>query len=156
MVQMVTAHELVASAAQPWLSWHKACQHPLRIHSVLLALAGDGLREQVQKIDEALAFSTQSPVDVPEHPPELLHNGTRIGSARGKAEVLKQWSNELLDECAACPSPDVVLVSRPSTSLPGCHASHRSCARVVLVRVEHVHVNDGGQAIIGNVKKADR
>jgi len=24
------------------------------------------------------------------------------------------------------------------------------------VRVEHVHVNDGGQAIIGNVKKADR
>jgi hypothetical protein len=23
-------------------------------------------------------------------------------------------------------------------------------------RVEHVHVNDGGQAIIGNVKKADR
>jgi len=35
---------------------------------------GVGLREQVQKIDEALAFSTQSPVDVPEHPPELLHN----------------------------------------------------------------------------------
>jgi len=24
------------------------------------------------------------------------------------------------------------------------------------VRVEHIHVNDGGQAIIGNVKKADR
>jgi hypothetical protein len=24
------------------------------------------------------------------------------------------------------------------------------------VRVEHVHVNDGGQAVIGNVKKADR
>jgi hypothetical protein len=24
------------------------------------------------------------------------------------------------------------------------------------VRVEHVHINDGGQAIIGNVKKADR
>jgi len=39
---------------------------PLRIHIALLALAGDGLREQVQKIDEALAFSTQSPVDVPE------------------------------------------------------------------------------------------
>jgi hypothetical protein len=25
-----------------------------------------------------------------------------------------------------------------------------------LVRVEHVHINDGGQAIIGNVKKTDR
>jgi len=24
------------------------------------------------------------------------------------------------------------------------------------VRVDHVHINDGGQAIIGNVKKADR
>ena len=24
-----------------------------------------------------------------------------------------------------------------------------------LVRVEHVHVNDGGQAVIGNVKKQD-
>jgi len=24
------------------------------------------------------------------------------------------------------------------------------------VRVEHVHVNDGGRAIIGNIKKADR
>jgi hypothetical protein len=24
------------------------------------------------------------------------------------------------------------------------------------VRVEHVHVNDGGQALIGNVKKSDR
>jgi hypothetical protein len=24
------------------------------------------------------------------------------------------------------------------------------------VRVEHVHINDGGQAIIGNIKKADR
>jgi hypothetical protein len=23
------------------------------------------------------------------------------------------------------------------------------------VRVEHVHVNDGGQAVIGNVKKSD-
>jgi hypothetical protein len=24
------------------------------------------------------------------------------------------------------------------------------------VRVEHVHVNDGGQALIGNVKRPDR
>jgi hypothetical protein len=24
-----------------------------------------------------------------------------------------------------------------------------------VVRVEHVHVNDGGQAVIGNVKKSD-
>ena len=24
-----------------------------------------------------------------------------------------------------------------------------------IVRVEHVHVNDGGQAVIGNVKKED-
>jgi hypothetical protein len=24
------------------------------------------------------------------------------------------------------------------------------------VRVEHVHVNEGGQAVIGNIKKADR
>jgi hypothetical protein len=24
------------------------------------------------------------------------------------------------------------------------------------VRVEHVHINDGGQAVIGNVKKPDR
>jgi len=28
--------------------------------------------------------------------------------------------------------------------------------RQQFVRVEHVHVNDGGQAVIGNVKKADR
>jgi ABC-type uncharacterized transport system substrate-binding protein len=25
-----------------------------------------------------------------------------------------------------------------------------------LVRVEHIHINEGGRAIIGNVKKADR